>query len=187
MDIFFVLGLGNTTKVPMLNIACHGTGHQVAIPVPSRQGQQIRRQYRAFWKRVYGTPRVIVIDGEKGFSTGVFPDAAGGDSTEGAFYRARQTFNTKNQELGRLLRAGRLSQRCDWRECARWFRALSESLWKALSIAREDIGGGLAEFGDGISSHERRRRACQEHRHAQSSHGSVHPGGMHREVATSSQ
>ncbi|CAK0848184.1 unnamed protein product, partial [Prorocentrum cordatum] len=77
MDIFFVLGLGNTTKVPMLNIACHGTGHQVAIPVPSRQGQQIRRQYRAFWKRVYGTPRVIVIDGEKGFSTGVFPDAAG--------------------------------------------------------------------------------------------------------------
>ena len=65
MDIFFVLGPENTTKVPMLNIVCHGTGHQIVILLPSRHGQQIRRHYRAFWKRVYGTPRMIVIDGEK--------------------------------------------------------------------------------------------------------------------------
>eukprot|EP00959_Pyramimonas_sp_CCMP1952_P100512 2102725-Pyramimonas_sp.AAC.1 len=69
----------------------------------------------------------------------------------------------------------------------RWFHALSQSFWDAFSTSREDLGGGLAEFGDCISSHERRRRACQGHRHAQSSHGSVHRGGVHREVATSSQ
>eukprot|EP00959_Pyramimonas_sp_CCMP1952_P062338 1303418-Pyramimonas_sp.AAC.1 len=79
MDIFFVLGPENTTKVPMLNIACHGTGHQVVIPLPSRHGPQIRRHYRAFWKRVYGVPRMIAIDGEKGFSAGEFPEAAEGD------------------------------------------------------------------------------------------------------------
>ncbi|CAK0909173.1 unnamed protein product, partial [Prorocentrum cordatum] len=119
MDIFFVLGLENTTKVPMLNIVCRGAGHQVVIPLPSRQGQQIRRHYRAFWERAYGTPRIIVIDGEKGFSTGEFPDAAEGDGAEvkvasatspwqagkteraggtwkETFYRTRQKFNAKN-------------------------------------------------------------------------------------------
>ncbi|CAK0794430.1 unnamed protein product, partial [Prorocentrum cordatum] len=121
MDIFFVLGPENTTKVPMLNIACHGTGHQVVIPLPSRHGPQIRRHYRAFWKRVYGVPRMIAIDGEKGFSAGEFPEAAEGDGSEikvtsatspwqagkteraggtwkETFYRTRQKFNTNNWE-----------------------------------------------------------------------------------------
>ncbi|CAK0820984.1 unnamed protein product, partial [Prorocentrum cordatum] len=121
MDIFFVLGPENTTKVPMLNIVCRGTGHQVAIPLPSQHGLQIRRHYRAFWKRVYGVPRMIVIDGEKGVSAGGFPEAAEGDGSEikvtsatspwqagkteraggtwkETFYRTRQKFNTNNWE-----------------------------------------------------------------------------------------
>ncbi|CAK0841699.1 unnamed protein product [Prorocentrum cordatum] len=121
MDIFFVLEPENTTKVPMLNIVCHGTGHQVVIPLPSRHGPHIRRHYRAFWKRVYGVPRMIVIDGEKGFSAGEFPEAAEGDGSEikvtsatspwqagkteraggtwkETFYRTRQKFNTNNWE-----------------------------------------------------------------------------------------
>ena len=119
MDIFFVLGPENTTKVPMLNIVCHGTGHHMVVPLPSRHGHHIRRHYRAFWKRVYGVPRLIVIDGEKGFSAGEFPEAAEGDGSEikvtsatspwqagkteraggtwkETFYRTRQKFNTNN-------------------------------------------------------------------------------------------
>eukprot|EP00959_Pyramimonas_sp_CCMP1952_P432734 9062177-Pyramimonas_sp.AAC.1 len=68
---------------------------------------------------MHGTPRIIVIDGERGFSTSEFPDAAEGDGTEvkatsatspwqagkteraggtwkDTFYRTRQKFNTKN-------------------------------------------------------------------------------------------
>ncbi|CAK0875279.1 unnamed protein product, partial [Prorocentrum cordatum] len=121
MGIFFVLGPESTTKVPMLNLVCHGTGHQVAIPLPSRHGLQIRRHYRAFWKRVYWVPRMIVTDGEKGFSAGELPEAAEGDGSEikvtsatspwqagkteraggtwkETFYRTRQKFNTNNWE-----------------------------------------------------------------------------------------
>ena len=81
MDIIFALGPKNATKAP-LNIARDGAGHQIAVPLPSGQGHQIRRRYRAFWKRARGALRIIVIDGEKGFPAWEFPDAAEGDGAE---------------------------------------------------------------------------------------------------------
>ena len=68
LDIFYVQGPDKASKVPMLNMVCHGTAHQVVVPIPSRHGHQLRRHYRCFWKRPYGTPKYMVVDGERGFS-----------------------------------------------------------------------------------------------------------------------
>ncbi|CAK0805749.1 unnamed protein product, partial [Prorocentrum cordatum] len=101
MGIFFVMGPENTAKVPVTNVVSHGTGHQVVIPLPSRHGLQMRRHYRALWRRVYGVSRMIITDGEKGFFSGEFPEAAAGDGSEikvasATFYRTRQAFNANN-------------------------------------------------------------------------------------------
>jgi len=82
LDIFFVRGLKEKTKVPMLNVVCHGTSHQVVVPIPNRVSATIRKYYRAYWKRACGTPRIMIVDGERGFADGEFSQRAARDGID---------------------------------------------------------------------------------------------------------
>jgi len=101
IDIFFVQGPQKGTKVPLLNMLRHGTGLQIVVPLPSRQGKEIRRHYRAYWKRPYGTPRVMVVDGERGLSLGDFSAHLEADGTE-----LKVTSATSPWQAGKTERAG---------------------------------------------------------------------------------
>ena len=77
------------------------------VPIPSRHGEEIRRHVCAFWKRAYGTPKKIVVGGEKGFSVGEFTKKAQADGSE-----VNVTSATSPWQAGKTERAGGT-----WKEC----------------------------------------------------------------------
>ena len=101
LDLFFLEGPAPGTKVPVMNLVCHGTGFQLAVPIASRAGTQLRRAYREEWVRHYGAPKRLIVDGERGLALGEFARLAETDGTELAVTSAKSPWQAgKTERLG---------------------------------------------------------------------------------------
>jgi hypothetical protein len=72
-------------------------------PVSGRDPDTIRDTYRQYWKRVFGVPRVVVVDQERSFAQGLFPRLLAIEGTEVRVTSARSPWQN-----GRTERAGGL-------------------------------------------------------------------------------
>ncbi len=148
MDILFIQGPKEGTKVPMLSCVCHGTGHQVVAPLPGRSGADIRKTFRENWKRPYGAPRRLVVDGERGFSLGEFPKRCEMDDIDVHVTSAKSPW-----QAGKTERAGSVWKECFYRTrqsfpCASW------EDWHEL-VDAVNVATGMSTRRGGCSAYQR--------------------------------
>lgn len=63
MDVKFLPGWKTNQKVKALNIVCHGSCYQLMLPFHETETSQVlRKLFADNWIRVFGPPRVILID-----------------------------------------------------------------------------------------------------------------------------
>ena len=80
LDLFFL----NTYKkhtLPAMNIVCWCTGLQCVVPLRDQSGETLRNAYRNKWLRSHGRPRILVVDHQHSFCSGIFADKVESDGT----------------------------------------------------------------------------------------------------------